>query len=55
MEAVVPRMERVVQIAFDQIDSSTLTRKIEDSVMEGVVKRALAKLSNKVSLDSGER
>jgi hypothetical protein len=38
MEAVAPRMEKVVQIAFDQIDSSTLTKKIEDSVMEGVVK-----------------
>jgi hypothetical protein len=38
MEAVVPRIERVVQNSFDKIDSSKLTRKIEDTVTEGVVK-----------------
>jgi hypothetical protein len=38
MEAVVPRMEKVVQVAFDKIDPSALTRKIEDCVMEGTVK-----------------
>jgi hypothetical protein len=38
MEAVVPKVEGVVQKAFDKIDSSKLTQKVEDSVMEGVVK-----------------
>jgi hypothetical protein len=38
MEAVVPKVEGVVQKAFDRIDSSKLTQKVEDSVMEGVVK-----------------
>jgi hypothetical protein len=38
MEAVVPKVEGVVQTAFDKIDSSALTSKFEDSVMEGVVK-----------------
>ena len=49
MEAVVPRMEKVVQIAFDQIDSSALTGKIEDSVMEGVVK-PVTKVNDKCDL-----
>ena len=38
MEAIVPKVEGVVQTAFDKIDSSALTRKIENSVMEGAVK-----------------
>jgi hypothetical protein len=46
MEAVVPKMQGVVQTAFDNIDSSGLTRKIEDSVMEGVVK-PVAKVNDK--------
>jgi hypothetical protein len=46
MEAVVPRMEKVVQVAFDKIDPSALTRKIEDSVLEGAV-RPVAKVNDK--------
>lgn len=46
MEAVVPKIERVVQNAFDNIDSSKLTQKIEDSVMEGVV-TPVAKVNDK--------
>ena len=38
MEAIVPKVEGVVQTAFDKIDSSALTKKIEDSVVEGAVK-----------------
>lgn len=38
MEAVVPKIERVVQQAFDRIDSSKLTCQIESSVVEGAVK-----------------
>jgi hypothetical protein len=46
MEAVVPKVEGVVQNAFDNIDSSALTKKIEDSVMEGAVK-PVAKVNDK--------
>jgi hypothetical protein len=46
MEAVVPRMAGIVQEAFDNIDSSKLTRKIEDTVTEGVVK-PVAKVNDK--------
>jgi hypothetical protein len=38
MEAIVPKVEGVVQAAFDRIDSSKLTRKIEETITEGVVK-----------------
>jgi hypothetical protein len=38
MEAIVPKVEGVVQTAFDNIDSCALTKKIEDSVVEGAVK-----------------
>ncbi|MCE0498715.1 MAG: hypothetical protein LV481_12290 [Methylacidiphilales bacterium] len=38
MEAIVPKVEGVVQTAFNKIDPSALTRKIQDTVMEGVVK-----------------
>jgi len=38
MEAIVPKVQGVVQTAFDNIDSSALTKKIEDSVVEGAVK-----------------
>jgi len=46
MEAVIPRMEGVVQKAFDDIDTSKLTQKIEDTVTEGVV-RPVAKVNAK--------
>lgn len=38
MEAIVPKVQTVVQTAFDKIDSTALTKKIEDSVVEGAVK-----------------
>ena len=34
MESIVPKVQTVVQTAFDEIDSSALTKKIEDSVVE---------------------
>jgi hypothetical protein len=46
MEAVVPKVEGVVQTAFDKIDSSALTSKFEDSIIEGVVK-PVAKVNDK--------
>jgi len=46
MEAIVPKVEGVVQTAFNKIDPSTLTRKIQDTVMEGVVK-PVAKVNEK--------
>ena len=46
MEAIVPKVEGVVQTAFNKIDPSALTRKIEDTVMEGVVK-PVAKVNEK--------
>jgi hypothetical protein len=38
MEAIVPKVQTVVQTAFDKVDSTALTKKIEDSVVEGAVK-----------------
>jgi hypothetical protein len=46
MEAVVPKVEGVVQTAFDKIDSSALTSKFEDSIIEGVLK-PVAKVNDK--------
>jgi hypothetical protein len=46
MEAIIPKVEGVVQTAFNKIDPSALTRKIEDTVMEGVVK-PVAKVNEK--------
>jgi hypothetical protein len=46
MEAVVPKVEGVVQKAFDKIDSSALTSKFEDSIVEGVLK-PVAKVNDK--------
>ncbi|MCE0521376.1 MAG: hypothetical protein LV480_00505 [Methylacidiphilales bacterium] len=37
MEAVVPRMERVVQNSFDKIDTKALTRQITDTVVKSTV------------------
>jgi hypothetical protein len=49
MEEVVPKVESVVQKAFDKIDSSKLTQKIEDSVMDGVVK-PIAKINHELEM-----
>jgi len=38
MESIVPKVQTVVQTAFDEIDSSALTKKIENCVVEGAVK-----------------
>jgi hypothetical protein len=49
MEAIVPKVDGVVQKAFDKIDSSKLTQKVEDSVMEGVVK-PIAKINHELEI-----
>jgi hypothetical protein len=38
MEAIVPKVQSVVQMSFDNIDPTFLTKRIEDSVVEGAVK-----------------
>ena len=47
MEAVVPKVERVVQNAFDKIDTHALTHKITDTVLDSTVK-PIAKINHEL-------